>query len=113
MPTALIEKQVKENGVHITWVKYNNRIEYPQVRRLASKDVENKINNHIKLIVEIAENGCFGAGGRADAYKVTENKNNRLEISFTVSGYTDDDIGYYFSHDLKLVYDLTTGKEIS
>ena len=107
-PTNLVQKQVKQYGALITWSKYGF-VEYPQVHRLASKDVKDKINKDIKDTVEWVQHGALGAGGSANAYKVTENKNNRLEISFTVSGHTDDDNGYYFSDDYKLIYDLTTG----
>ena len=106
-PTALIEKQVKENGVHISWVEYDKWTVYPQVRRLAYKDIEDKINKNILKYVDWME--MHTPGGAVDEYKVTENKNNRLVISFNLSGYTDDDIGTYFSHDYKLIYDLTTG----
>ncbi|KOS68122.1 hypothetical protein AEA09_05845 [Lysinibacillus contaminans] len=110
VPTDLIQKQVKENGAHISWANYDHLTKYPQVRRLASKDVEDKINENIKMNVRQVEQGGYGAGGRAKHYSVTENKNNRLEISFTVSGSTDDDNGIPFSNDFKLVYDLVTGK---
>lgn len=112
-PTGLIDKQVRENGVHISWVEYNKyRIKYPQVRRLTSKAIEDTINNNISLLVHAAETGSFAPNGRVDYYKIVENKNNKLVILMGVSGYADDDIGGESSTELKLAYNLKTGERI-
>lgn len=110
VPTALIEKQVKENGAHISWAKIYG-IDYPQVRRLASKDVEGKINIDIKVRVEWLALNTPNTEGTKEL-RVTENKNNRLTI-LEFTSLTETEVGGEPTiQKLTTVYDVTTGKII-
>lgn len=110
-PTALIQKQVKENGVHISWVKYSYFVKYPQVRRLASNDVADKINKFIQKDAEwLALNTPNTEGIRE--YRVTENKNNRLTVERFTS-LTDTEVGGEpIVQKYIVVFDVTTGRII-
>lgn len=105
VPTALIEKQVKENGVHISWDRTYG-FDYPQARRLASKEAEENINNDIrKHVIRIAM--IHGIWNGSKEFSVLENKDNRLAIVFRIS-YTDTD-GELVNKKGTTLYDVTTG----
>ena len=106
-PTSLIQKQVKEHGVHISWVEYKG-VNYPQVRRLASKDVEDKINKFIQRNAKWAADETPNTVGPKE-FKVTENKNNRLTVVLTTS-LMDTEIGYIINQKYTVVFDVTTGR---
>lgn len=106
VPTALIQKQVKEIGVHISWERTYG-FDYPQVRRLASKDAEENINNNIReRVIRIAMITAANMNGSKE-FSVLENKDNRLLIVFSIS-YTDTEVGIVNKKET-MVYDVTTG----
>lgn len=85
-PIDLIQKQVKENGAHISWVNYKDGFDYPQVRRLASKDAEENINNLIQEMYKSIAKGALGDGRVISIEsKILNNKNNRFEVRFNVT----------------------------
>lgn len=106
-PTALIEKQVKENGAHIWWDRTYG-FDYPQVRRLASKDAEENINKNIrKHVIRIAM--IHGIWNGSQEFSVLENRDNRLLIVFSIS-YTDTEgEGGIVNQNGTMIYDVTTG----
>lgn len=105
VPTALIEKQVKENGAHISSDRTYG-FDFPQVRRLASKEAEENINNHIrKQVVRIAMTEGIWKGSKK--FSVPENKDNRLTIVYEIS-YPDTN-GEIVNKKGTTLYDVTTG----
>ena len=112
VPTALIEKQVKENGAHISWVKYKEGFSYPQVRRLASKDVEDKINNSIESMYRGIAQGVLDNGyGHAISMdtKILGNKDNRFEVRFT-GMHEEHGTGRPRQSQVEMIFNISTGE---
>ena len=106
-PKDLVAKQVKQNGAFLSWEHGNGSgHSYPQVRKLASESVKNKINNHIK---ERAIQATHSGDVLEDMeIKVLENKNNTLTVYITAT-ISDSEIGNVSTSEYTYEYNLTTG----
>ena len=105
-PKDLVAKQVKQNGAFLSWELLAGT-QYPQIRKLASEDVKNKINKHM-------ENSAFNAYHSGDVLenmeiKLLENKNNKLKVYYKVTT-SDSDYGRVGTSEYMYEYDLTTGE---
>ena len=110
-PKDLVAKQVKQNGAFISWEKrvsaFAGEYQYPQIRKLASEDVKNKINEHIKEMAISAS--YFGDTVDDLELKVLENKNNTLKLSLKVTPVSSE-TGDKSTSVSTYIYNLTTGE---
>lgn len=109
-PKDLIAKQVKENGVLLLWGKNRGLatpLEYPQIHKLASEDIKNKVNKLIEDNANWIAHGALGDNAEVK-YSVVENKNNRLVLSLTVST-EDSETGAESTKVYTNKYNLVTG----
>ena len=112
-PTDLVAKQVKQNGVVLLWGKnrgVSTLLEYPQIHKLASEDVKNKVNKLIKDNAYWIAHGALGDNADVE-YSVLENKDNRLVLSLTVST-EDSETGAEATKVYTNTYNLVTGELI-
>lgn len=111
VPALQAQKQVERHGAKISWVKsdYRNVGRYPQVSRLASKDIEDKINNAIQKDVKFK---VLGNISEAEIeYSVMKNKDGHLMILSSVKA-TAEETGDTGIQKATILFDLATGEMI-
>lgn len=102
VPSDLAKKMGEQYGAKISWVGRA----YPQVSRLVSKAVEDKIN---KALEEERYWLSDSSDNVSMEYSIVQNKNNVLKISILVTG-TVFDTGHSSTFEYSKTYNLETGE---